>query len=273
MMGLIFRIWSQFRAWDTSAKIALLLAICILLPILGVIRQTTGETRNAFLFAFALLVLVIQGIILWGNRHLVTPYTQAQQLAAKGDFIAARDMLLAHQTDLEKNGKRLNAKSLTLLGNMYRNLGNLVQSEAVLRQAVAQQPGDYFPLYGLGRTLLVLGHFDESLTFIQKSVEYGAPSGVQCDIGFIYYCRADTAAAKRAFQTVLTDSSEVYRRLLAQFLLYHQHNPDANPPDQALLVAGLPFWEAEAQRYAHTPYGQALQPIVDALYTLLKEQS
>ncbi len=272
MMGLIFRIWSQFRAWDTSAKVALLLAVVLLLALLAIAGQTTGETRNVILFGFALLTLVTQGIVLWGNRQLVTAYTQAQRLAAAGDFVAARDMLLAHQADLEKTGKRLNAKSLTLLGNTYRSLGNLADSETVLRQAVARQPTDYFPLYGLGRTLLVLGHFDESLTFIQKSVEYGAPSGVQCDLGLIYYWRDDRVSACQAFRHVLETTAEEHRRLLAQFLVYHiNSSPAADPPEHALLVAGLPFWEAETQRYSHTPYGQALQPLVAALHTLLKE--
>lgn len=273
-MGLIFRIWSQFRAWDTPAKIALGIALLLLWALLGIAGQTTGETRNLVLFGFALLMLVTQAIVLWGNRRLVTPYTQAQRLAANGDFAAARDVLLARQADLAKEGKQLDVKSLTLLGNIYRSLGSLAESEAALRQAVARQPTDYFPLYGLGRTLLVLGHFDESLTFIQKSVEYGAPSGVQCDIGFIYYCRNESAAAAQAFQKVLQESPEAHRRLLAHFLVYHNHSqPAAAPPDPALLVAGLPFWEAEAQRYQHTPYGQALQPMVDALYRLLKEHS
>ncbi len=80
------------------------------------------EQRSIILISFAGLLIVIEISVLWGNRGMVSAFTQAQRLYLDGDFAATRDLL-------ESVRAKADARALTLLGNTYRQLGQLDQSE------------------------------------------------------------------------------------------------------------------------------------------------
>src|SRR5690606_38892276 len=146
--------------------------------------------------------------------------------------------------------------ALTLLGNTYRQLGVLDQSEAVLREALSLQPNHHFPLYGFGRTLLVQGFYTEAVEAFRQALMVGAPPVAQLDAGEALYRAGETEEAGRMLQAALPLSHEPHRRLMAEYLLYRLGRGDV--PALTLLEKGLPYWEANAERYVHTLYGENL---------------
>lgn len=257
-MGLLVHLLQQIRAWDTVTKFSLALAI-VLMAILAFVGTSGPEAlRTPAFIGAAGLIIVSQLIIMWGNRHMVTPYTQAQRHFMSGDFAAARDTLLAFLSSQEREGKRLPVDAMVLLGNSYRNLGELAASEEALRRSLDIKPLYHFPLYGLGRTLISDGRYNEAASLIAQSLDNGAPPVVWFDLAHAQYRAGDHDAAlnslERAAEYV---SDEPHRQLMSEYLLYRL-GEQAWRPQIALLKAGLPFWQAEAERFAHTSYGQAL---------------
>ncbi|NDJ60642.1 MAG: tetratricopeptide repeat protein [Chloroflexi bacterium] len=204
-------------------------------------------------------MLVIEIAVMWGSRGMISEFTRAQRRYLQGDFEAARTILEAVYA-----GGRAGVQALTLLGNTYRQLGRLDESEAVLYEAVNKAPDHHFPQYGFGRTLLAKGRYAEAVDAIQQALSDGAPPIVQVDLAEAYYRMGEVDAARTILQTATSD--EPARALLISYLCYRlQTGP---PPDSALIAAGLPFWQASAQRFAHTTYGQALAEDLAALERL-----
>ena len=167
-----------------------------------------------------------------------------------GDFAGARDLIEAVRA-------KADARTLALLGNTYRQLGELSKSETVLLEAVDKAPNHYFPIYGFGRTLLAEGRYAEAADAIRRALELGAPAAVQVDLGEAYYRLnrpAEAVAALRAAGTAV--AAEPPRALIAAYLLYRMR--EAPPPAPELVSAGLPYWQATADRFLETPYGAAL---------------
>ncbi len=185
--------------------------------------------------------------MLWGNRGMVSAFTQAQRLYLAGDFAAARDLL-------ESVRAKADARVLTLLGNTYRQLGQLDESEQVLSEAVDKAPDHYFPLYGFGRTLLSEGRYTEAVVAIRRALELNAPPVVRADLGEALYRLNLPEEAVAALEAVPTD--EPHRALMVAYLLHRLGAAD--PPVAEVVQAGLPYWEAAAERFRHTPYGLAL---------------
>ena len=158
-MGLLFRFFAQFRLWDTPTKAGFAIAAVMLFFLIGLAMAGIQTISNAAWIGVAAMLFTMQLIVLWGNRHMVTPYTQAQRSALQGDFAAARD-ILATYIEEEKNPP---ADALTLLGNVYRNLGDTDKSKAILTEAVQKAPAYHFSLYGYGRTLLVTGDYSQAM--------------------------------------------------------------------------------------------------------------
>src|SRR5262245_39829111 len=115
-----------FRGWDKPSQIGLITALVLLLITLFIGTFGPLDLKQPARIGAVGLIIVIQVIIMWTNRGMVTPYTQAQRAYLAENFEAARDVLEA----VRLAGKA-DARDLTLLGNTYRQLGQLEASEAV----------------------------------------------------------------------------------------------------------------------------------------------
>src|SRR5690242_19779871 len=102
----------RFRTWDAPSRFALLIALGLLFVILLMLAFGPPNLRQPSLIGFIGLMIAIQLIFMWGNRGMVTPFTQAQRFYLAEDFESARQVL----ENLNLNGKP-DAQSLTLLGN------------------------------------------------------------------------------------------------------------------------------------------------------------
>jgi tetratricopeptide (TPR) repeat protein len=264
-MGILSGLWGEIRSWDKASQSALAIAV-ILLVVDIILLSTVPEVRPFALFSGIGLLLAIQAIVLWGNRTMVTPYTKAQQYFLDGEFEQVVNVLKDYVDEQNSAGKNPISDALVLLGNAYRNLGQLRESESVLRIALARQPNYHFALYGLGKIRLAMGDYAEAIKHFEKAIDSGAPPIIQFDLALSYYYLGDQEAAYHLLIN-LPETSENYRQLFTIYLLYRLTN--GTKPDLALIEAGLPFWEAEIERFADTPYGQAVQQDLMALRQLL----
>jgi tetratricopeptide (TPR) repeat protein len=250
MIWMLRRLRGDFARWDRSTRIGFTAALVLLVTALIAALLAPPDARLPILLGAAALLIVLQITVLWGNRGMISAFTQAQRLYVEGDLVGARDLL-------ESVRPRANARVLTLLGNTYRQLGQLDESEAVLSEAVDKAPNHYFPLYGFGRTLLSRGRYAEAVDAIQRALDLGAPSLVRVELGEAYYRLSQPEAALDALHSVAgQNDAEPYRVLMAAYLLYRLG--EGAPPSTEMLIDGLPYWEAAAERFRETPYGTAL---------------
>jgi tetratricopeptide (TPR) repeat protein len=224
-----------------------------------------SDLRQTTLVGFAGLIIAVQIIFMWGNRGMVTSYTQAQRYYLTEDFEAARQVL----ENLQVNGKST-IQSLTLLGNTYRQLGLLDKSEEVLTKALELRPLDHFPLYGIGRTLLVKGLFGQAADKMNQALEAGAPSIVQFDLGEALYRQGQVDQARAVLRAVILTSQEPHRALMTQYILYRLG--EEVPPTRELVMMGMPYWRDSALRFQQTPYGQMLAADVQHLQAFMEER-
>jgi cobalamin biosynthesis protein CobD/CbiB len=139
MIWLIGRLRGDIRTWDRPTRIAFGIGLILLIIAVIVALIAPPDTRLPILVGAGALLIVIEIAVLWGNRGMISAFTRAQRLYVDGDLEAARDLLEAVR------GKA-NARALTLLGNTYRQLGQLDESESVLSEAVYKAPDHYYPL-------------------------------------------------------------------------------------------------------------------------------
>lgn len=253
----------QFNQWETSARIAFILAILLVIPAVVVASSGPEDLRQPAMIGALGLIFAAQAVFMWANRHMVTPFTQAQRAYLRGDFAGARRIL----EDLH-NAEQADMKALTLLGNTYRQLGMIDHSEAILYEAINKHPDHYFPLYGFGRTLMVKGQYAVAAEAIEQALACGAPSPVQIDAAEAHYRQGDHAAAYTILQAA-GQQSEPQRELMRVYLLYLMDA--AQPPDTHLIATGFDYWQAQAHLFAQMPYGQALAADVNRLQSLAQE--
>lgn len=254
----------RFRQWERPAQIGLALAFGLLVMTLLAAAFGPATLRQPSLIGAFGLLIAVQVIFMWANRHLVTPFTQAQRAYLAEDFDTTRRIL----ESLDAADKS-NARSLTLLGNTYRQLGLLDESQDALTKAVIFDPSDPFPLYGFGRTLLVKGLYVEAADALVRAVAAGAPPVVHTDLGETLYRQGKNEEARTTLESNKGTTQEPHRVLMAGYLLYRMGA--GQPPSQELLRAGLPFWLASARRFQHTPYGRALADDVRHMQQLMEE--
>lgn len=264
-MGRITRYWlNVFQSWEASTRIAFvialaLLALCFVLLLIG-----PENLHQPVLIGFIGLVFGTQIIFMWGNRHMVTPYTQAQRFYLAEDFVSARKIL----ETLQENGKA-DVNALTLLANTYRQLGLLDESERVVKKALDIRPFDPFPLYGFGRTLLVKGIYAEAIEVIKRAIEAGAPPVVRFDLGDALFRQGSAEEAITYLSDTADHEDESFRALMREYMLYRLGVGEK--PGRERIEAGLPYWQETAQRFALTPYGQLLADDIGELQALLEE--
>lgn len=248
--------------WERPAIAGFLIALTLLTVMVLMAALGPTEFRLSALVAAGGLLIIGQILFMWGSRRLVTPFKQAQEAFVSGDFDASRTILeeqrVSGKTDLH---------ALTLLGNTYRQLGLLDESEAVLREALQLHMTHHFPLYGLGRTLLAQGRYAEASEAVEHALNVGAPPVVQLDLAEIRFRLGLNYEARALFQSARLLAKEPYRALMADYILHRLHA--GQPPSQDLIQAGLAYWQASAERFSHTPYGAALAEDVRHLKELL----
>jgi tetratricopeptide (TPR) repeat protein len=257
---------SKLKNWDTPSKIAM--TICLVLLVLTLITAATGgdRLRTPAIIGSMGLIVAAQGVFMWANRDMVASYTGAQRAYLAGDFKSARAILEA----VQKNGQA-SAQVLTLLGNTYRQLGLTAESEAVLYEAVNNSPNHYFPLYGFARTLLVTGRYAESIDAFQRALENGAQTIVRFDLAEAYYRQGNWDDARNQLtQAKLYVHDEPHRALMTAFWLYKLEA--GKRPSRRLTADGIGYWEAQAELFQETPYGDAVASDIDELLALTQEE-
>lgn len=260
-MRILRSLLREIPKWDTPSQVALVIAIVLLLIDLAIL-STVPELQTPALIGAVGLLLAIQAIFMWGNRSLVTPYTQAQRHFIAGEF----EQVVTVLKDYIETEEHPVIDALVLLGNAYRNLGQLHESEAVLRIALARRSDYHFALYGVGKIRLAKGDYHEAIKHIEKALEHGAPESVRFDLAHALLRAGDEDEAVEILHQLPT-FSETYRELFKQYVQHVLLN--TAPPTQDLIESGLPFWEAEVKRFEHTPYGQAIRHDVETIQNLL----
>lgn len=253
----------QVAHWDMPTRVALSLAVLILTLMLILSRWGAPSVRTPSMIAAAVVFLMVQGLVLWGNRRMVTPFTQAQRHYIAGEFAQAIDIL-----EGVRAGAKVDVQELTLLGNTYRQVGDLSKSARILYEALDISPQNHFPLYGLGRTLLAQGEYTQAAERIEAALVEGAPTVVRVELAEAYYRAGQPTDALRVLDALTTAPQEPYRILWVAYLRHRLAGGSA--PNRATLLAGLPYWRESALRFAHTPYSADLQADLTDLEALLQ---
>lgn len=264
MIWLASQLRKDFRAWDRPTQIGFGVAVILLAGIVMAFFAVPAEMRQTVCFGAAALFAVIEALVMWGNRHMVTPITRAQRAYLHNDFEGA----LAELEPLRRDGTA-DYRTLTLLGNTYRQIGRLDESAAVLSEALDKSTDHHYSLYGYGRTLIVQGRYAEGASLIERALTNGAPPVVKLDLAEAYY-REGRANEARAMLDQSSAGDEPHRMLMSAF--WRAQLGLGLKPEAALIRAGLPYWEAQAERFAQTPYGAAVALEVAQLQALLKQE-
>lgn len=243
-----------FRDWDGRSKSAFILAGVLLVMVLTVGGRLPDEYRTSVIIGIIGLLVTMQAIFLYANRGMVTNVTKAQRLILAGRYAEAATLL--ETTVVEKP----DAQALALLGNAYRMLGRVAESLEILTKAVQMSPKHHFYLYSFGRTLMASGQYADAAVQFRHALEQGAPP----------FARVDAAeAAYRAGQQVEPvheHFDEPHITLMAQYVAWRVGQ--GNPPDAALIAAGLPYWDKTAVRFAATPYGRDVEQDIAVMHGL-----
>lgn len=243
-----------FANWEMRSKLAFGLAVILLVIVLIVGGRLPAEARSAVVIGVIGLLVTMQGIFLYANRNMVTPFTQAQRLILDTRYDAAISLLENAISDSS------DTQTLTLLGSAYRMAGRVGESRQTLTKALQMSPKHHFSLYSFGRTLLASGQYAEAEDAFQRAIENGSPPFAWIDLAEAAY------RTGHRVEIEWPNVSEPHAALMAAYLQWRMGQ--GKPPEPALLEAGLPYWEKTAARFAHTLYGPDLQRDVDALREL-----
>jgi tetratricopeptide (TPR) repeat protein len=227
---------------------------------------------NPFLIGAVLGISTwLQIAALFFPRRRNRAFTEAQQAFMAGDYERAAlklETLLASPdgVDIEQ--------TQTLLGNTYRQLGRLVESEAVLWSALESHPKSAFALYGLGRTLLAQGRFAEAAEHIRSALANDGRKTTRADLALAYYLAGETGkAGEEAASAARQLGLEPYRVLMVNYILWKTREDHLAPAMMARTREGLRYWQAEADRFADTDYGKRLQVEIEAMEALLGKEA
>lgn len=253
----------RFLKWEPVAQRSFIFALVLALVMFGMATLApSSEVRFPAAVSFIALLIVMQAIFLWANRHMVMPYTEAQRAYREGRFTLARQIL--HEVHVAGT-KDVNV--LTLLGNTHRQLGELDLSESVLSECLNIHPKHYFPLYGFGRTLLAQGRYAEATEYFIEALQQGAPIITRFDLGEAHYRQGQAETAKKIFLDVREELSiEAHRAMMADYFLYRLDG--GNVPDHHHIQDGILFWRTQADLFQDTPYGKAVALDVQFLENL-----
>jgi tetratricopeptide (TPR) repeat protein len=262
--GITRALLTRFRGWDTPSRVAFALAAVLMIGVVVFGRELPADQRQNALIAIAGLFVMMQVIFLYANRGMVSALTRAQRQYLAGDLDGARHTL---ETALARQ-PRSDYRLQTLLGNTYRQLGMIEPSHEILTKAVQAAPQHHFPLYGFGRTLMTMGRYADAASAFSAAIAHGAPDVAHLDHAEALYRSGAPAQAIRAALDAAGTPPEAHRTLWAAYLRWRA--AEGSAPQAADIAAGIAYWQATAQRFAHTPYGQDL---ASDLAVLTKETS
>lgn len=229
-----------------------------------------GEWQLAAVLALVALLILVQGYILWKLWQQGSVFREARDAYLRGDFEGAARLLEAGRGD-----RTLDPAAETLLGNAYRQLGRLEESERVLRSAYQAEPRAPLPAYGLGRTLLVRGQYAEAASLIADALANRGRPVILADLGLAQYRAGMWSEAKASLQEAVGLELEPHRALMAHYLLWRLQERPADGALRAVLEPfrdGLDVWRAEAERFAGTSYGVALSEDIARIKEVLEGQ-
>ncbi|MEM9950610.1 MAG: tetratricopeptide repeat protein [Chloroflexota bacterium] len=259
-MRILINLLREVPKWDRPSQLALTIAT-ILLIIDLVILSTQDNLQTPALIGAVGLILAIQAIFMWGNRNLVTPVTQAQRQMLAGNFQGAVNTL----TEYINTEEHHDLDALVLLGNAYRNLGNLEDSEKYLLQALDRRVDNHFALYGLAKTALAKGDYPFAIDHFKEALANDGHKTIHFDLALAYFKVGDPRRTVNHLQQLPT-LDEPYRNL---FVAYMQSEIGQSHDELHQYADGLVFWQAEADRFKHTPYGQSIAQDVNQLEKML----
>ncbi len=252
MIYILNRVFRDFSSWERPLRLTITLSLVLLVILTLAILFGPYELRlPACIGAFGLIALS-QIAVMLAYRDMVSPLVKAQRYYLANDFESAQSVL----EELRSQGKA-DVRALTVLGNTYRQLGNLEASKGVLYEALDKNPEHQFPLYGIGRTLLSEGDYVGALDALQRALAAGAPDVIRLDLAEAFYRREqyDEAGAMLDVIDIRALDGDPARVLMFEYL---KQQVLKSAPIQTLPQDGLPFWEAMAARFSETDYGRDL---------------
>lgn len=253
---------------------ATFIATMVLSGLIVLVTQIVGED-DSFPIVVALIILmsmIQMGLLfLWNGDPMGSALVAARRFYMQGDFAAAARAL--EQIDQEK----ADAAMLALLGNTYRQMKRLQDSEEILRQAFVRFSTDKLVLYGLGRTLLVRGQYEEAIMMIERALQNAGRNHILVELAQAqYYAGYDkntvAATAQRASRVL---NLEQYRTLYVNFLLYNLVQAEKEAARRIITMNrdGLTYWQSEARRFADEPYGRRVAGDVVAIRAIIDEDA
>jgi tetratricopeptide (TPR) repeat protein len=240
--------------WDPPARAALLLALASL--VLSTLLILTGpETfRLWFLLAGAGTLLLIQGIVLWGNRTMIRPVPAARQAYLRGDYARARRIMERYTGSTGAS----DPDGWSLLGSAQRQTADLANAEASFGRAIYISPRMHIAHYGRAWVWMVKGDYEAALQGFRDAKAFGAPEIVTFEIGLCLYLlgNSDEALATLS-QSVRIDlmdepNSVMSQHLIGRLLGYRRSN-------QPVPQSTLDYWRTGIARYRPTPFTKALE--------------
>jgi hypothetical protein len=126
-------------------------------------------------------------------------------------------------------------------------------------------------LYGLGRTFLALGDYSTSAQLIEQALANGGRKAIKVDLALAYSLAGQTELALKTAKSAARQLQlEPYRVLMVNYLLRQLALDEAAlTMMQRNAAMGLPYWQAEAQRFAGTGYGEQLAQAIGQMQAII----
>lgn len=265
---------------DARLRLVVGLSVIMALVLVVMLSQASSESRIPLAIGFALIMALIQTTFLLRGRSLQSLLVKAQAAFVEGRYDEAAQLLESQLEQNRADEKTPDFKTLTVLGNTYRQLSRLEESAALLQQTVEQFPGRDFPVYGLGRTRLAQGQYSEAVRLIEQALRMGARRAILADLVLaLHYAGADQSRIiEVAHQAGRVLNLESYRVLMVNYILHTVARHDSREVQLARRVmhhhaAGLAYWQGEAKRHSSTDFGQRLISDVAHLEAILAEET
>ena len=242
------------QKWDGSTRLALGMAIALLVSLLLLGFAGPPEVRlPARIGAFGTLI-TLQLLFLWGKRRDISPYHQAQRRFIAGDYVATRGILEA----LPERGIE-SVDALVLLGNSYRNLGQFPQAQSILQRALDIKPRHHLALFSMGKLLMTQGQYQAAREHIESALEAGSPDIVHFELGQCCLLAGDKSSAQANFLAARPhlQDTPAQAALLESYL---QQLGSAKAPD--IDSETLQHWRDEARKATATAYGEHLRQVI-----------
>jgi tetratricopeptide (TPR) repeat protein len=260
------------QAWVTLPDGIRRLVIGGMVGALGLIALSfvlPAESQVVPVVLLFVLMLVMQGIILWNMWQQNPLVRQARRLYMAADFEGVIELV-----EQAEPAAREQTMAAVLLGNAYRQMGQLSESERVLLAAHEADPDVPYAAYGLARTLLVMGQYVEAAELIVHALDKRGQPVIVSDLGHAQYRAGQMDAARASLEQADAIKIEPGRALLTRYLLWRLSDQPAGDDLKERLERydhGIPALEVEAERFADTPYGAALSEDVMQIKALLGE--